>query len=110
MNPKLFGARIRQARESSGLSQEELASLVSRDQRSISEYENGRRRLSATDVPAFAQALGVSILYFYEGETSLHDFDRAILQQFHQLPSPEAMQIAVEMVRLLSEALNLHSP
>lgn len=108
MNPKLFGARIRQAREHLGLSQEELATRVSRDQRAISEYENGKRRLAATDVPVFAQALGVSILYFYEGEISLSDFDRAVLEEFHRLSTPEAMQAAIEMMRLLSEVLSLH--
>lgn len=109
MNPKLFGTRIRQAREQLGLSQEDLATLVARDQRAISEYENGKRRLSATDVPAFAKALDVPILYFYEGEARLHDFDRAVLEEFHRLPTPEAMQTAIQIVRLLSETLGLHS-
>ncbi len=109
MNPKLFGSRIRQAREQLGMSQEELALRVSRDQRAISEYENGKRRLSATDVPEFAKALDVSILYFYEGEIGLHDFDRAVLEEFHRLPTHEAMQIAIQMVQLLSQVLSLHS-
>ncbi|NLF76499.1 MAG: helix-turn-helix transcriptional regulator [Chloroflexi bacterium] len=109
VNQKLFGARIRQAREAQGLSQDELASLVSKDQRSISEYENGRRRVSAIDVPVFAKALRVSILFFYEGEISSDDLDRAALNHLRRLPTPEAKRIAIEMLELLSHAVNLHS-
>ncbi len=83
--------------------QGELAELVSKDQRAISEYENGKRRLAAIDLPAFAEALNVPITYFYEGEKSLQEFDKLLLSAFANLPSPEAKQVAIEVVRLLSK-------
>ena len=65
MDPKILGERIREARERAGISQEDLAVAVGKDQRAISEYENGKRKLSVTDLPMFARTLRVPLLYFY---------------------------------------------
>ena len=48
MDATWLGFRIRQARERRGLSQEDLAAAVSKDQRAISEYEAGNRKLAVT--------------------------------------------------------------
>ncbi len=108
LDAKLLGVRIRQARERRGLSQEELAAAVSRDQRAISEYENGKRKLSVTELPEFARVLGVPLLYFYEGEVALQDLDKAILDQFRRLPTQEAKQTAIDLIRLYSDSIELH--
>src|SRR4051794_23244935 len=100
VDSKLLGARIREAREKVGLSQEELASAVGKDQGSISEYENGNRRLFAIDLPAFARALRVPLLYFYEGDALPTDIDRLLLEEFRQLPSLEAQQAAIDIIRV----------
>lgn len=108
VNPKLLGARIRKARERLTMSQEDLATLVSRDQAAISAYENGRRKLSAADLPLFAEALKVPVLYFFEGELSADDLDRALLEEFRRLPTVEAKHSAVDIVRTLADVINLH--
>lgn len=108
VNPKLLGVRIRKARERLTMSQGDLASQVSKDQAAISAYENGRRKLSAAELPLFAKALQVPLLYFYEGEISADDLDRALLEEFHRLPTVEAKHSAVDVVRTLAEAINLH--
>ena len=54
-----LGQRIRTAREAQGLSQEEFAARISRDQRAVSEYENGKRKITVTDLPRLAEVLGV---------------------------------------------------
>src|SRR5258708_3838299 len=105
LNQKLLGVRIREARERAGVSQEELASAVSKDQRAISDYENGRRKLSVTDLPAFARTFNVPVLYFYEGDIVLQDSDQAMLDEFRRLPTEEAKQAAIEIVRLFSATL-----
>jgi transcriptional regulator with XRE-family HTH domain len=104
VNPKELGHRIREARERRGLSQEDFAARISRDQRAVSEYEHGKRRISVTELPVFAQVLDVPLLYFFEGETSPQDLDREILQYFNGLPSSKAKQSAIQLIRIFSEA------
>lgn len=104
MDPKIFGNRIRQARERLGISQEELARLVSKDQTAISEYENGKRKMSAVDLPALSKALEVPLLYFYEDEVSSHDQDHAVLDAFHQLSNPKVRQAIIELIDNLVHA------
>ena len=101
VDSRVLGDRIRLARERLRYSQEELAGMVSKDQRAISEYENGKRKLAATDLPAFSEALQVPILYFYEGELNAEALDRVVLTEFHRL-NPKARQTAVDILRALS--------
>jgi transcriptional regulator with XRE-family HTH domain len=102
LNQKLLGLRIRQARERLRISQEEFAALVTKDQRAISEYENGKRKLPAIDLPLFAQVLQVPLTYFFEEEAGEYSFDQAVVHYLHQLPTSEARQAAVDIMRLLT--------
>ncbi|MCB9438437.1 MAG: helix-turn-helix transcriptional regulator [Anaerolineales bacterium] len=91
------------------MSQEELARLVERDQKAISEYENGRRKLPATELPTFALVLGVPVSYFFEGEYQVDDLAQLLLQEFHALPTPDDKQTAIQAVRLISDTIKRHS-
>jgi len=104
-----LGQRIRGAREQRGLSQEEFAALIGRDQRAVSEYENGKRRIAVTDLPKFADALGMPLAYFYEEGIDADDFDQALLREFHQLPNEAAKQDAIDLMRLLTKMLQRQS-
>lgn len=102
---ELFGARIRQAREMRGLSQDELAVRIHKDQRAISEYETGKRRLAAVDLPLLANVLGVSLLYFFEDDANVHDLDRSILKEFHEL-SPKAKKLLISIARVFANEMD----
>lgn len=110
LDPKWLGLRIRQARDLRGISQEELAAAVSKDQRAISEYENGKRKLAVTDLPAFATVLEVPIRYFFEPEVEAYDLDQALLNYFHRLPTPEAKQAAIDLIHVLSRVVLTGQP
>ena len=105
MDAKLLGVRIREARERLGLSQEELAAAVSRDQGAISEYESGKRRLSVVDLPVFAKTLQVPLLYFFEGDVTESDVERMLINEFRQLPTLAAKQAMVDVMHILSTRL-----
>ena len=105
MDSKTLGLRIRQARERLGMSQEDLAATISRDQKAISEYENGRRKLAVTDLAMIASALQVPINYFFEEDAALQDLDAALLNYFHQLPSPEDRQALIDVMGILSDVV-----
>ena len=98
-----LGQRIRTAREARGLSQEEFAARISRDQGAVSEYENGRRRLWATDLPVIAQALDMPLSYFYEEMITPEGLDAMLLREFQRLPDERSKQTVIQIVRLLSD-------
>jgi len=58
-----LGQRIRQARERISMSQEKFAEAIERDQKAISEYETGKRKIAAIEMPHIAAVLGVPISY-----------------------------------------------
>src|SRR5262245_28172600 len=104
-----LGLRIRRARERVGMSQEALAEAVARDQKAVSEYENGKRKLPATELPAFARVLGVPVSYFFEGDFEIDDLDQLMLQEFHSLPTQDDKHAAIQVIRLISDTVRRHS-
>ncbi|MEO8391721.1 MAG: helix-turn-helix transcriptional regulator [Chloroflexota bacterium] len=104
LNAEEFGWRIRQAREGRGLSQDELAIRMGKDQRAISEYELGKRRLAALDLPRLARELGVTVGYFFE-ETTEDELEQVLLSEFRNLPNRSAKQAVIEIARAFSGAL-----
>ena len=108
VNQSELGQRIRQARERIGMTQEELAEAVERDQKAVSEYENGKRKLSATDLAIYARALGVDITYFFDGELHVDQLDQLLLQEFHSLPTEADKQSAIHAVQIISDTVKRH--
>jgi transcriptional regulator with XRE-family HTH domain len=100
-----LGERIRYARERVGLSQEQLASELNRDQRTISQYENGKRKILVTDLPLLAKILRVPISYFFEEENFLDDYDKQLLLEFHRIYEDVDKATIVEIVRLFSDTI-----
>lgn len=101
----LLGERIRIARERKELSQEEFAVRIERDQRAVSLYERGKRRIAASDLPLLASVLDVPLMYFYEGERVLDDIDEAMHDELRQLPNSDAKRTALELVRVFRTGL-----
>ena len=104
-----IGHRIRKARERVGMSQEDFAHAVNKDQRAISEYENGKRKVSASELSIFASVLIVPVSYFYEGAFEIDELDQILLQEFHKLPTNEAKEAVLQVLRIFSNTLKNHT-
>ena len=104
-----IGQRIRTARERVGMTQEEFADAVKKDQRAISEYENGKRKVPAVELAVFADELSVPVSYFYEGDKHTDTLDQIILQECRKLPSEEAKEAVLQVIRIFSKSLKKHS-
>lgn len=102
----LIGARIRQARERIGMSQEAFAEAVGKDQTAISQYENGLRKLPAVDLARFAEVLVVPVGFFFGEEMTVDTIDQLMLVEFRRLPNIETRQVALQIVRLLAALTN----
>jgi transcriptional regulator with XRE-family HTH domain len=59
-----FCRRLRQAREASGLSQEEVGRRVRRDQTFVSKVESGERRLDLIEADDLAAIYGKPLSWF----------------------------------------------
>src|SRR4051812_4350060 len=92
------GDRIRQARESLGRTQEDLASLLSVDKSAVSRIEKGERGIAAAELAVLAPYLGVSadfllfaeqedeVLFRAEGDAAeAVEFARSLIQDLEYL-------------------------
>lgn len=61
----LVGKRVRELRNSIGISQEELADLASLDRTYITSVECGKRNISIVNIEKLANALQVSLKEFF---------------------------------------------
>lgn len=74
-----MGARIRRAREHTGLTQGTLAGAIGRTQTAISYWESGRRSPDIADLIALAGALDVEVGFFF-GDDRARQAKRVILR------------------------------
>lgn len=69
---KALGERVRRARRDANLTQEQLAELLGVSQGVISNVETGVSTIDAPDLPAWARALNVPVMYFYQDYAADH--------------------------------------
>lgn len=62
-----IGRRLRQARHARDMSQADLGNKIGVTFQQIQKYENGTNRISASRLTKAAEALGVSVAWFWEG-------------------------------------------
>ncbi len=68
-----IAARLRAAREQSGLSQGQAAKILGLLRPTISEIEAGRRRVAAEELAGFARIYGVSISWLADDRSEVAD-------------------------------------
>jgi transcriptional regulator with XRE-family HTH domain len=100
-----LGERLKLAREQSGMTQGQLALAVEYDQRSISQWERGIRKIPAVDIPKFSSVLNVPIAFFFEGQLDPSDIDDELLRTFHKLPTMESKQAVIQWIRDLNNLI-----
>ena len=79
----MLGMRIAALRHKAGLTQKQLANLMSVSPSAIGMYEQGRREPSADQLVAMAHLFGVTTDYLLTGIAASED-QSAITQLFHQ--------------------------
>ncbi len=84
------GKRIRHRRWMVGMTQQQLADKVGIKFQQIQKYETGMNRVSASRLWDIADALGVSISFFFEG---LADGQAAVQAQGDMMADKEALEL-----------------
>ncbi len=83
-----FGKKLKQFRQTKGLSQEQLSAITDMDRSYISDIERGLRNVSLKNIEILATALGIMVYQFFleEGnilekwDIQIADFDKLILE------------------------------
>ena len=69
----LLGERLKFARSQAGLSQAQIAKLMSLHRPTISQIEAGKRKVSSEEILRFADAYDVSTVWLLEERTEIED-------------------------------------
>jgi transcriptional regulator with XRE-family HTH domain len=88
------GKRVRHRRWMVGMTQQQLGDIVGIKFQQIQKYETGMNRISASRLWDIAQALDVSISFFFEGfETEGHEGASALPERGDLLADKEALEL-----------------
>jgi ribosome-binding protein aMBF1 (putative translation factor) len=100
-----IGARIREARERAGMSQEQLASAIGSEAATVSRYETARRAISLEIVEQIARALNITTMELVAGSPSvagrkLKVDERELLSTYRSM-KPTYRRLALRLLREL---------
>ena len=82
-----IGQKIRECRESLGMRQEALGTLVGVEHQQVSKYERGVSAMTTPRLVAIADALGVSVMALLAGVSGTHEKEHRLLARFRSLPT-----------------------
>lgn len=97
---RIVGQRLRWRRRELKLTQEQLGEKLGLTFQQVQKYEKGVNRISAGRLFEIAQALGITITYFYEGVDELLDLPDTV--SLHEADHPPSLPVidteAMELV------------
>ncbi len=97
---RIVGQRLRWRRRELKLTQEQLGEKLGLTFQQVQKYEKGVNRISAGRLFEIAQALGITITYFYEGVDELLETSPAV--SVHETDHPPSLPVidteAMELV------------
>lgn len=75
-----IGLKIKEFRQSKGISQEELAYAISKSKSSVQKYENGETSITVDILEDIANALGINIVQFFSNDVD--DILNLVVERF----------------------------
>jgi transcriptional regulator with XRE-family HTH domain len=112
-----MGRRIRERRHENGLSQTELADKLGVSFQQVQKYEKGANRVSAPRLRIVAEALGVDVKFFYDGNVNAKDvesllfldsaFSLRILRAYTSIKDQAVQRQFVALVELIADSQSL---
>lgn len=99
-----IAARLRAAREQSGLSQGQAAKLLGLLRPTVSEIEAGRRRVAADELPGFARIYGVSVSWLADERPEVADPAAELAARELAKLKPEDFDNVMKLLRTLRKS------
>ena len=97
-----IGARIRNKRESLGMTQQELADMVNVTRNTISRYENGETEVGVITLNNIADALSVTVLWLLFG----FDYENDIYNNLLKLTERDRQIVVDTIMAQINSMLN----
>ena len=97
-----IGARIRNKRESLGMTQQELADMVNVTRNTISRYENGETEIGVIMLKNIADALSVTVLWLLFG----FDYENDIYNNLLKLTERDRQIVVDTIMAQINSMLN----
>ncbi len=98
-----IGERIKECRNSLGMSQEELAEILYMKQNTICRYERDEHDIPASNVVALARALNTTPDYLLLGKTEEDPWMKAAMQVLAGINDPEMRKLALKKLKCIAE-------
>ena len=105
-----LGAAIRKAREEKGISQVDLAKLISSRRATLSDIENGKTEPDTITLADLAKYLEKPLSYFYPDfiyneikQESLTPLESELLIHYRQIWDEHLQRVAIDQVKALAE-------
>ena len=105
-----IGEKVKMRRKELGISQERLAEVLGVTYQQVQRYENGTNRLNVENIQLIADALSVSVSYFFEnGKTSVvaekpSDYlpaeEGKLLRYFRKIKESSSKNVVLQVARL----------
>ena len=110
------GSAIRKLRRDAGMTQQQLAEMVGIKFQQIQKYETGMNRISASRLWDIADAMGVTIAFFFEGLAEGAELAQAagadlmadkealeLVRSYYAIPEAQRRRL-FDLARVLSDA------
>ena len=101
---RALAARMRAAREQAGLSQGQVARLLDYKRPTISEIEAGRRKVSAEELPRFANVYGLTISWLTDDTPQPHDPKVELAARELAKLKPEDLDTVLRLLQTLKKS------
>lgn len=96
-------SRLKAAREQAGLSQGQVARMLSMSRPSISEMEAGRRKVTVEEVTQLAEIYGVSVSWLATNESEVNDPAIELAARELAKIKPEDLETVLKLLRTLKK-------
>ena len=96
-----IGYRLRVMRQKAGLSQEQLAELLSMTSQQVQKYESGKSKLNTDRLQQVAHALSVPLLAFFsdqDGNVIIGDSERVLMEAYRAIRNQDVQESIVKIV------------
>jgi len=104
---RVVGSKVQQLRLSQGMSRQDLGDILGITHQQLQKYEKGVNRITVSRLADIAQALGVSVVYFFEGNEGVQEMTSQrlcmeVMRDFNRIVRKEQREAVRQIIKVLA--------